>query len=252
MNHFDTLATHCSELLNSFDGAKEVASYIDNRLSKSAQQTFGFGYFPTNENLKLLSSAINDEALTDLSLIYDKAHHNGYELIKERHSTMENHNLIMPWRDVYGDIIGIVGRSILDEKSLQVSGISKYKNTDFKKRRHLFGLYEGKNSIVNKNKVFIVEGQFDTISAHDKGMKNVVALGSSGMAFEQVALLLRYTNNFIILLDNDDAGIKGSQKIHEHYSRYANIRIAKLPEGYKDLDAAIKDIPVEDIEYSIK
>jgi DNA primase len=252
MSDFDTLIEHCSELLNNFSGAKDVASYIDGRLSKSAQKTFGFGYFPTNENLSLLSSAISDETLNKLSLIYDKVYHNGYEFVRERHSTMEYHNLIMPYRDVYGEIVGIVGRTILDAKSSQSSDISKYKNTDFKKRLHLFGLYNAKQSIIKHNKCYIVEGQFDCISAHDKGMQNVVALGSSGMSIEQVALLLRYTKNFVLLLDNDEAGIRGAEKITEHYAKYANLSTAKLPQDFKDLDEALKELSPEDLEHALK
>src|SRR5271166_4130508 len=247
MNSFDLVIKSCSDLLDSFPDAKQVAEYLDGRLSKQAQKDFAFGYFPTNANLQTLVSAVGNDILKDLALIYDRAHHNGYELIRERHATLEDHNLVMPYRDAYGNVMGIVGRSILDDGARAGTNIPKYKNTSFDKRQHLFGLFEAKKSIVENKLVFIVEGQFDCISAHDKGMKNVVALGSSSMTVEQCALLLRYTNNFALLLDNDDGGKSGRERIVKNYTQYANISNAKLPDGFKDLDEFLKENSPSDI-----
>ena len=52
---------------------------------------------------------------------------------------MSDYNLVMPYRDVYGRIIGIVGRSILSDNERKNKNIAKYKNTHFAKRSNLFG-----------------------------------------------------------------------------------------------------------------
>jgi len=247
MTAFDSIINCCTNLLHSFPQAKETADYIHSRLSERAIEKFQFGYFPDNKNLEVLSSLVGDEVLKSCDLIYDKI----YNGEKYRCSTMSDYNLIMPYRDVYGRIIGIVGRSILSDNERKNKSISKYKNTHFAKRSNLFGLNFAKKSIIKNNLAILCEGQIDVIQSSDKGLEHIVALGSSGMAFEQVALLMRYTNNIILLLDNDDAGQTGANKIIQNYGRYANFRKAHLPDGFNDLDQFFMENDLKDLELAL-
>ena len=252
MNYFDDIVNCCSDLLNNFPDAKPIAEYANKRLSESALKKFGFGYFPSNNHLPVLEEMVGSEKLSKLDLIYDRIVQDGISSRKIRHSGLENHNLILPYRDVYGEIIALVGRSLLSDEERRENNIPKYKNTAFDKRKHLFGLYEAKQSIINNNIAYIVEGQFDCITAHDKGLNNVVALGSSSMTFEQFALIMRYTNNLIIMLDNDLAGRLGTEKIIKYYSKYANIKKAVIPRGYKDIDEYLSDNDINSLIYTLK
>jgi DNA primase len=247
MTPFDTIINCCKDLLHSFPQAKETADYVHSRLSDRAIEQWEFGYFPNNENLQVLSSLVGDDILKSCDIIYDKIY-NGENY---RCSTMSDYNLIMPYRNVYGNIIGIVGRSILSDNQRKNKNISKYKNTHFAKRSNLFGLNFAKKSIIKNNLAVLCEGQIDVIQSSDKGLENVVALGSSGMAFEQLALLMRYTNNIILLLDNDDAGQNGESKIIQNYGKYANIKRAQLPKGYNDLDQFFRENELKDLELII-
>ena len=228
MNDFNQLIESCSYLLHTSPLAKNALLYLDNRISKDAQKKFNFGFFPQQEDLKVLFPFINQEKLLELNIIYSK--YNVY------FSTFDNHNLILPYRDVYGNIIAIVGRSLLEDEQRKIIGISKYKNTSFDKSKHLFGFFEAKKTVIEKGYIYIVEGQFDCIQAHNSNITNVVALGSSNMSMEQVILLLRYTNNVILLLDNDEAGEEGRRRIIDKYSKYMNVKNAYIPLGFKDLD----------------
>lgn len=230
-NNFDLVVSACSDLLQNFDAATQCQEYINKRLSKQMQDKFGFGYFPTHNNLGPLENVVNENILAELNLIYDKMRDNR----KDRYGTLEQHNLIMPYRDLYGTIIALVGRSILSEEERKISGISKYKNTTFDKGKNLFGLYEGRKAILKKGYCVVVEGQFDCIKAHEAGMENIVALGSSNMTFIQLALICRYTNKIVLILDNDEAGRMGADKIMRYYGKCADIRNVVVPEGYKDL-----------------
>src|ERR1700722_5717702 len=185
MNDFDDVVNCCSDLLLNFPNAENVLSYANKRLSAAGQKKFGFGYFPNNENLFALQAVVGEDKLAKLELIYDRIMQDGVSSRKIRCGSFSNHNLIMPYRDVYGEIIGLVGRTLMDDEERRNTTIPKYKNTSFDKRRHLFGLYEAKHSIVKNDIVYVVEGQFDCITAHDKGLESVVALGSSNMSFEQ-------------------------------------------------------------------
>ena len=235
MNYFDDVISCCSELLITLPSAKPALNYVNGRLSSASQMKFEFGYFPDNKNLSMLQSVVGEDKLSKLDLIYDKIIQDGVANRMIRHSVLENHNLVMPYKDVYGNIIAIVGRSLLNDAERHEIDIPKYKNTVFDKRSHLFGLFDAKSSIIKNNKVFIVEGQFDCISAFDKEITNVVALGSSNMTFEQFSLISRYTDNITTILDNDDAGRIGTERILKLYSKYANINIIELPKDYHDV-----------------
>lgn len=222
----------CQDLLESYPGAESVRDYLKDRVPEASQKEFQMGYFPGNHNLSLLKNFIKEEDLLKSGLFYYRITDGDKTLC----STLENHNLIMPYKDVYGKIIALVGRTVLPEKEWKELGIPKYKNTQFKKGNHLFGLWRAKESIIKKNCVFVVEGQFDCISAISNGIENCVCLGSGSMTFIQFALLSRYTDNIIMLLDNDPAGIAGMNAAMSSFGSKANIRKACVPEGYKDID----------------
>src|SRR5690606_26630207 len=98
--------------------------------------------------------------------------------------------------------------------------ISKYKHISFNKRRHLYGLNFSYKNIIKKDYAIVVEGQFDFISGFVNNIDNIVALGGSKFSFEHVALLKRFTNNFYVLLDNDEAGKNGIESIKKNASKY--------------------------------
>ena len=83
----------------------------------------------------------------------------------------------MPFRDPYGKVAALVGRSLLSEKERTEKKLPKYKNTKpFLKGHNVFGLYENKQTILDKNSVYVVEGQFDVIKAVEKGLKILLLL----------------------------------------------------------------------------
>jgi DNA primase len=154
----------------------------------------------------------------------------------------------MPFRDPYGRVAGLVGRTILSEKEQQEKKVSKYKNTKFEKGSLLFGLYENKQHILNRNFVYIVEGQIDVIKASEIGLRNIVALGNSSLTSYQFSVISRYSNNLFLLLDNDEAGQKGRKQIISKFGHMANIRNFYIPDDYKDIDEYITKGGVSDQE----
>jgi len=95
----------------------------------------------------------------------------------------------------------------------------------------------------------LVEGQFDVIKAHERGLKNIVALGNSNMSPYQAALLSRYTDTVFVVLDNDDAGEKGRKKMEEKYGNDLNIVNLFLPDGYKDIDEYLSQNTVDSLTF---
>lgn len=249
LNKYDKLISVCSDLLDSPSGSL-YKEYLNNRLNVNTQKLFNFGYFPEPANLNILFTYLSDQELIETELL-DK-NNLSESGVQTYYSPMQHHNLIMPYRDVYGKIIAIVGRTRFNDQERNALGIPKYKNTSFKKNKHLFGLFEAKKSIIKQGYVYVVEGQFDVIKAHEKGIKNIVALGTSNMSMEQLILLLRYTNNINLLLDNDEAGQSGRDKILERLGKYNKFRQCYIPKGYKDMDEFLSEADIRDDQELLK
>jgi len=233
----------CRSLLKDLPAAEPVRRYLDSRVSsESTQEVFGFGYFPPSEHLGALLSLVPEASLYQTKLRYDWC---DYETDSKKRaiSTFEHHNLVLPYRDLYGNIVSIVGRTMLPDWEAKLIGIPKYRNTSFRKGNHLFGMYEAKESIIKHDCVVVTEGQFDCIGAYSHGVKNVVALGSASMTMYQLSLILRYTSTIYLFLDNDDAGRNGTDRIIHQFKQYADFRPKSVPSGYKDIFDFLKDNP---------
>lgn len=242
----------CHFLLNNFPEASECKAYLDSRLSEESQNLFQFGYFPTYNNLSALSSLIGEDTLRNEKLLYSKEITDALFPRSVSFSYFEDYPLVMPFKDAYGHVVAIVGRTLLSDAERKEKRISKYKNTVFTKGNYIFGLHENKEYILDADMVYVVEGQFDVIKASEKGMRNIVALGNSNMTAYQLAVITRYTNNIILLLDNDEAGEKGRKRIMDKFGQLANIQNFYLSHEYKDIDECLSVCKYEDISFTIK
>ena len=237
---FDKIVESCKYLVDNFPEAQNVKSYLNNRVSKESQELFQFGYFPGMDNLQSLTDMIGEETLRKAGLLNSKDIEDSLCPRTINFCYFEDYPLVMPFRDAYGKIVALVGRSLLSDKERESSNVSKYKNTKetrlFKKGNLLFGLYENKQSIIDQNCVYVVEGQFDVIKAIERGFTNIVALSNFSMTPYQFSVISRYTNNIFLLLDNDEAGEKGRKRIVDKFGKFANIQNFYIPESYKDID----------------
>jgi DNA primase len=246
--NFDPLIQACSYLLQAAPEAEEARSYLNNRLQQETQQKFAFGYFPPSHQLNLLSNWVSAADLKNLALLYTKeiGGSDGVQSISV--GSFDRHPLIMPYRDVYGNIIGIVGRSLLSDTLRAEKKIAKYKNTVFTKGSHLFGLDQAKKDILSAGFAYVVEGQFDVIKAMERGLKNIVALGSADMTAYQFALLCRYSSQIVLVLDNDEAGERGRKRAMEKYASFAEISHIYLPAPNKDIDEYLSFNDIQELE----
>jgi DNA primase catalytic core len=233
------------------DEAETTRNYLDGRLNMETQDLFGFGYFSNANQLSLLTSHIAEDILLEEKLMYRRDMTDAQSARSVPVLFFENHPIIIPYRNVYGKAIALVGRSLLNDKEREAAGISKYKNTVFKKSQHLFGLYEAKTAILDSGFVYVVEGQFDVIKAFEKGIKNIVAVGNSNLSGYQVGLLCRYTQNIVLLFDNDEAGQIGSGRAIYKFSKHANILNKVLPTGYKDIDDYLGENSANDLMHNL-
>lgn len=243
---FNQFLEVCSSLLYYNENAKETLEYLNSRVSKEAQNIFSFGYFPDEKNINLLFKYFDKQKLESLGLINKWFFADSDKTSFLYKGSLENHNLIMPYKDAYGNIIALIGRNILnDENKKQLEQdrkiiIPKYKTTKFCKSVSIFSIDKALKHILQKDNVLIVEGQLDCINGYSNGIKNIVALGGVSLTPYQFSTLRRYTKNINLLLDNDDSGISGTEKIINKYGKFSNIKKINLPKDIKDLDEYIK------------
>lgn len=118
--------------------------------------------------------------------------------------------LIFPIINHYGKVIGFGGRSI-------DSTMPKYLNSPesqvFKKRYNLYGLNIFKKQS-NKD-IILVEGYMDVIGLNNQGIDQAVASLGTSLTSDQAKLLKRYSKNVYICYDEDNAGIKATDRAIE-------------------------------------
>ncbi len=147
--------------------------------------------------------------------------------------------IIFPLKDVRGRILGFAGRIIV--KSDQEAKYLNSPETEiYKKGDQVFGLNLAKESIRREDRVFIFEGYFDQIRAHQAGIKNTVATCGTALTPKQVSLLKNYTKNVVLVFDSDQAGQAAAEKGYKVLAEQGvNISLIALPEG-EDPDSFIQ------------
>lgn len=204
---YDCLEAAQEFFVGRFNQATVAKSFTDRRgISQSMVELFTIGYAPDDwrQLYDVLSKKFDDDTLLQAGLIKVK-NNSTYDLFRDR--------VMFPIRDIAGRTVGFSGRRLDDEN------IAKYLNSPespvFKKSQVLFGFYEGRQSIRQLDFTIIVEGQIDLVLAHQAGSTNAVA--SSGTAFtaKHLQIIKRYSDNVLLALDSDSAGIKAAVKIAE-------------------------------------
>lgn len=205
----------------------QAESFLASRgysLSDKALTDFGVGYAPMgNLALAELSKAGYSQDLLQEVDVLGNSEGRLYDRFRDR--------LMFPFYDMQGHIVGFSGRIVTPK-----DGTGKYVNTGetplFTKGKHIFGLYQARKSIGKTGFAYLVEGQFDVMSLHKVGVENVI--GGSGTAFteDQVKLLLRFTDDIIMIYDADPAGVKASLKNCELLLKAgAKVRCIRLEKG---------------------
>lgn len=129
--------------------------------------------------------------------------------------------LIIPLYDQYNNL------KVLSSRDWRPDAYMKFFHESFDKKHYLYGLNIAKEYIKKRNKVVVVEGEFDVQSLHLKGVKTVVGCLSGNLHLNQIALLSRYCREIFIVFDKDDAGEKAIKKIQELYKEY-NLQVYGL------------------------
>jgi DNA primase len=139
--------------------------------------------------------------------------------------------VMFPIHSLSGQVLGFGGR-ILKSDPKSAKYLNSPESEIYHKSRILYGIYQARKTITEKDRCYLVEGYTDVMSLHETGIENVVASSGTSLTREQVRLIKRFTQNITILYDGDAAGIKASIRgIDIVLEEGLNVKIVLLPDG---------------------
>jgi DNA primase len=157
--------------------------------------------------------------------------------------------LMVPIFDMQGRVVAFGGRSLDGQEP-------KYLNSPesevFEKGKMLFAFDKASSNIRKRDKAVVVEGYFDVISLHSKGITNSVASLGTALNKYQISQLCRCTDskNIIINFDSDNAGRLATKRVINEVEGLSlhdqiNLKILQI-KSFKDPDEYLKVNTPED------
>jgi DNA primase len=148
--------------------------------------------------------------------------------------------LMFPIRDVAGRTIAFTGRALSGDDP------AKYLNSPetelYHKSEILFGMDAAKDAIRVRGFAMLVEGQMDMLHAHQAGFTNAVALSGTALSERHLALLKRFSENLMLVLDPDPAGLKATARSAALALNCGlRVKAARLPKGRDPADLIGED-----------
>jgi DNA primase len=113
----------------------------------------------------------------------------------------------------------------------------------------LFGLWQARHAIRHEERAVLVEGNFDVVSLHARGVENVVAPLGTAFTQDQAKLLRRYATLVTLLFDGDAAGRKAARAAEDPCdSAGLDAKVAVLPDR-TDPDELVRAKGVEALRH---
>jgi len=194
-------------------------------VGEETARQFGLGYAPGGTNLtaylRRRGHSVQDAGEAGLV-------RSGRDFFQQR--------LVVAIRDEWGQVLAFTGRTVLDGEQ------RKYVNTPetpaYSKGRVLFALDLARAAIQERGHAVLMEGQFDVIVGHRFGVTNAIASSGTALTGDQLALLRRFTDEVVIVFDNDRAGRAAAQKAIELAQQ--GVKVAQVEGEAKDPDEFLR------------
>ena len=225
-------------------------------LDAPALQAFRVGYAPPEwEGLwsHLKKHGISPATAETLGLVVPRSSGSSYY-------DRFRHRLMFAVIDARGRVVAFSGRALAplpddDAASAGREPPAKYINSPespvYTKGSHLFGLWQGKHAIRQAEQALIVEGNFDVVSLHARGVENVVAPLGTAFTGDQAKLLHRYAVSVTLLFDGDAAGRKAALAAEDTCEEGGlDAQVAVLPDR-SDPDDFVRKNGVEALRYVV-
>ena len=170
------------------------------------------------------------------------------------------HRLMFAVIDTHGRVVAFSGRALAaipgEDGDASRDPPPKYINSPespiYTKGANLFGLWQARHAIRQKEHAIVVEGNFDVVSLHARGVENVVAPLGTAFTEDQAKLLRRYATAITLLFDGDAAG-KKAVRAAELPADAAGLtpEVAVLPDK-TDPDALVRDKGVDALRHLLE
>lgn len=202
-----------------------------------ALQAFRIGYAPAGwDGLAnfLKTAGISPAAAETVGLLVPRSSGSGYY-------DRFRHRLMFAVLDPQGRVVAFSGRVLADIPGQAQTGPDgreppKYINSPespiYTKGQMLFGIHQARHSIRQDEEAVLVEGNFDVLSLHARGVTNVVGILGTAFTPEQAKLLKRYAPSVVFMLDGDRAGRKAVRSSEDAIEQAGlSARVVDLPQG---------------------
>jgi DNA primase catalytic core len=184
--------------------------------------------------------------------------------------------LIIPIHDATGRLVGLGGRTIVDDPK-SAKYINSPESPIFTKRQLLYGMHLARGAIRKAGRALIVEGYMDAIALHAAGLPYAVACLGTALSEQQLELAAAPlapvpsvgqagsprpdgrglgarapapaavpSRTVVLALDADEAGQEATWRLYESgvlprlASRGIDVRVATMPKGFKDPDEFVQ------------
>ncbi len=207
----------------------------------NAAQAFRLGYAPPGWDG--LATFLRQQGISPL--VAERA---GLLVPRERgsgHYDRFRHRLMFAVVDPLGRVVAFSGRALAPPKQGELppgsptyggESPAKYINSPespiYKKGEQLFGLFQAKLALRNRGEAILVEGNFDVVSLHARGIDTAIAPLGTAFTSEQAKLLKRFVPKVVVLFDGDAAGRKATRAARGPCRDGGlEARVARLPQG---------------------
>ena len=191
-------------------GGQKALQYMEKRgITKASQDTFQLGYGPSswralNVFLQKQGFAAGDILESGLAIKNDRGEL--YDRFRAR--------LMFPIFSLTGQVVGFSARA-LGEDVKEAKYINTPQTMVYDKSRELYGLYQAKSALKEKDEALVMEGNIDVVLSHQAGVGNAVAPCGTALTPRHLEAIAHYTKNIVLSFDNDDAGQKASFRSFE-------------------------------------
>lgn len=230
-----------------------------------ALQAFRMGYAPYGwDGLAqfLKESGLSARAAETVGLLAPRKTGSGYY-------DRFRHRLMFAVLDVQGRVVAFSGRALEEPtaEELRKAGVesmgtsggdapAKYYNSPespvYRKREAVFGLYQSRQALRTGDPCLIVEGNFDVVSLHARGIKNVVAPLGTAFTLEQAKQIRRFTGDVVLMFDGDSAGKRATNASREPcLQAELTAKVVSLPLG-KDPDDFVRERGADGVKHLLK
>jgi len=164
----------------------------------------------------------------------------------------QHSRITFPLRDIEGHLVGISGRAMLIDQEPRYKvykeeyrtwGLPPYETDKANLLWNAHTMFDKLQREDGRPRVVIVEGFKAVMWIAQAGIPNVVGLMTKRMSKAQEWILNRMGAEFVLMLDNDHAGIQGTIKVTEtFYKSGARLRVV-LYDGDQPTDVPLDELP---------